>query len=102
HLKVGTLSGARFTVKPKACVLATGGIENARMLLASNSVETAGLGNRNDVVGRFFMEHPHVPSPATFLVTDRDLLAEWYRTYTKMEGERGTTMIRGCLMFDEG
>ncbi|MEP2830811.1 MULTISPECIES: GMC family oxidoreductase [Alphaproteobacteria] len=102
RLKVGTLSGARFTVKPKACVLATGGIENARMLLASNSVETAGLGNRNDVVGRFFMEHPHVPSPATFLVTDRDLLAEWYRTYTKMEGERGTTMIRGCLMFDEG
>lgn len=101
HLKVGTLSGVRFTVKPKACVLATGGIENARMLLFSNSVEKAGLGNRHGVVGRFFMEHPHIPSPATFLVTERELVAEWYRTYTRMEGPDGRTMIRGCLMFDE-
>ena len=38
HLDVGTLSGVRFTIKPKSCVLACGGIENARMLLVSNSV----------------------------------------------------------------
>ena len=29
------------------------------MLLASNSVVPHGLGNRHDLVGRFFMEHPH-------------------------------------------
>ena len=102
RLEIGTLSGIRFTVKPKVCVLATGGIENARLLLLSNSVEKAGLGNRHGVVGRFFMEHPHIPSPATFLVTDREFVAEWYRTYTRMEGANGKTMIRGCLMFDEG
>ncbi|MEQ8268760.1 MAG: GMC family oxidoreductase [Parvibaculum sp.] len=100
HLRVGTLSGVRFTVKPRAVVLASGGIENARLLLLSNSVEKAGLGNRNDVVGRYFMEHPHIPSPATFLVTDRDLLANWYRTYTKMQTEAGDVVIRGCLMFN--
>jgi choline dehydrogenase-like flavoprotein len=99
RLDIQTLSGVRFTIKPKVCVLATGGIENARMLLLSNSVEKAGLGNRNGIVGRFFMEHPHIPSPATFLVTDRALVAEWYRTYTKMTTRAGDVVIRGCLMF---
>ncbi len=101
RLEVGTLSGVRFTVKPRACVLAAGGIENARLLLLSNSVEKQGLGNRHGVVGRFFMEHPHIPSPATFLVTERNLLADWYRTYTKMVTGAGDVVIRGCLMFSE-
>jgi choline dehydrogenase-like flavoprotein len=39
-------------------VLATGGLENARILLLSNTVQAAGLGNTNDVVGRYFMDHP--------------------------------------------
>ena len=38
------------------------GHENARLLLLSNSVQKTGLGNENDLVGRFFMEHPHVYS----------------------------------------
>ncbi len=40
-------------------VLAAGGLENPRLLLASRSVMPAGLGNDHDLVGRFFMEHPH-------------------------------------------
>jgi choline dehydrogenase-like flavoprotein len=43
-------------------VLATGGIENPRLLLASNKVQAAGLGNQNDLVGRFFMDHPRLQS----------------------------------------
>ena len=46
-------------VKAAAYVLACGGIENARLLLASNDVQPEGLGNRHGQVGRFFMEHPH-------------------------------------------
>jgi choline dehydrogenase-like flavoprotein len=45
-------------------VLATGGIENARLLLASRSTRPDGLGNDHDLVGRYFMEHPHIPVAA--------------------------------------
>jgi choline dehydrogenase-like flavoprotein len=41
-------------------VLACGAIENARLLLASRSYRSAGLGNDRGLVGRFFMEHPQV------------------------------------------
>jgi choline dehydrogenase-like flavoprotein len=61
RLDVATLGGKRFTVIPKLVVLAAGGIENARLLLASDRVHRAGLGNARDLVGRFFMEHPGIP-----------------------------------------
>ena len=54
---VTTLAGNAFTVRAKFYVLATGGIENARLLLANNRHMPAGLGNLNDLVGRFFMDH---------------------------------------------
>jgi choline dehydrogenase-like flavoprotein len=58
RLSVATLNGKRFTVKPKMVVLATGGIEVPRLMLASNDVRSAGVGNENDLVGRFFADHP--------------------------------------------
>ncbi|PTB26372.1 GMC family oxidoreductase [Paraburkholderia caribensis] len=57
---VATLTGKRIRVNAKVFVLATGGIENARLLLASNKVQAAGLGNGHDLVGRFFMDHPRL------------------------------------------
>ncbi len=38
-------------------VLALGGIENARVLLNADGQITKGIGNDNDLVGRYFMEH---------------------------------------------
>ncbi len=58
HLRVATLTGITGTVRAKVFVLAAGGIENCRLLLASDSVHPFGLGNRHGVVGRYFMEHP--------------------------------------------
>ncbi len=54
----GTLEGKRGTVRARVFVLCCGGIENARLLLLSNSVMKPGLGNARDLVGRFFMDHP--------------------------------------------
>ena len=62
RVKVGTLSGRAMSVTARIFVLATGGIENARLLLASNKVQAAGLGNGNDLVGRYFMDHPRMMS----------------------------------------
>ena len=62
HVDVKTLSGRSLTVAARFFILATGGIENARLLLASNKVEEAGLGNRHGLVGRFFMDHPRLLS----------------------------------------
>ena len=57
-VKVATLTGRVARANAKIFVLAAGGIENARLLLVSNKTQPAGLGNGNDLVGRFFMDHP--------------------------------------------
>ena len=59
HIVTSTLDGRRFNFRARFYILATGGIENARLLLASNNVESEGIGNRHDLVGRYFMEHQH-------------------------------------------
>ena len=51
-------NGKSAEVTAKAFVLATGGIENARLLLNSRDRQPAGLGNAYDTVGRYHMEHP--------------------------------------------
>jgi choline dehydrogenase-like flavoprotein len=57
-VEVTTIDRVRSRVRAKAAVLAAGGIENPRLLLASNNTRSRGLGNQNDVVGRFLMDHP--------------------------------------------
>jgi choline dehydrogenase-like flavoprotein len=49
-----------FEIRARAYVLALGGMENPRALLNCNRQLPAGIGNRNDLVGRYFCEHPHI------------------------------------------
>lgn len=56
--EVMTLSGNRFKVEARLFILAVGALENPRLLLVSNRRWPKGLGNQNDLVGRFFAEHP--------------------------------------------
>lgn len=62
RVRVACLDGRRFWVSAKIFVLAAGGIENARLLLASNTANAQGLANEYDLVGRYFMEHASFPS----------------------------------------
>jgi choline dehydrogenase-like flavoprotein len=57
HLDVATLAGNRFEVAAFAHVLAVGGLETARLLLASRDVALDGVGNDHDVVGRYYQCH---------------------------------------------
>jgi choline dehydrogenase-like flavoprotein len=51
-LDVACLNGLRHTARARTYILATGGIENVRLLLASG-----GIGNHSDLLGRCFMGH---------------------------------------------
>jgi choline dehydrogenase-like flavoprotein len=59
-LQARTLQNQAFQIRAQAYVLACGGIENPRLLLASNRIAPAGIGNEHDVVGRYFMDHPYL------------------------------------------
>ncbi len=56
-LKLACIEGPPLSVSAQVYILATGGMENARILLLSNKTNPAGLGNNRDMVGRFFMDH---------------------------------------------
>jgi choline dehydrogenase-like flavoprotein len=77
HLDIATLTGKRFTVKPRLVVLASGGMENARLLLVSNDVARTGIGNQNDLVGRFFADNP-IPRDVATLVKFAGALPGYY------------------------
>ena len=62
HLVVSTLNRRQLRVHAKTFVLAAHAIENARLLLASNDVHPAGVGNDGGHVGRYFMEHVVIES----------------------------------------
>lgn len=56
-LTVRSEGGRSRTLRARDYVLAAGGIENARLLLASNDRMRDGVANGNDLVGRNFMDH---------------------------------------------
>jgi choline dehydrogenase-like flavoprotein len=60
RVHVRTLTGRRMVIEARRFVLACGGIENARILLACRKQHARGVGNANDLVGRYFMDHPRL------------------------------------------
>jgi choline dehydrogenase-like flavoprotein len=60
RIRIRCLGGNSLWVQAKKVVVAVGALETPRLLLLSNQVQNCGLGNQNDLVGRYFMEHPHV------------------------------------------
>ncbi|HEX5816212.1 MAG TPA: GMC family oxidoreductase [Methylomirabilota bacterium] len=91
-VRVACLAGRRFRVAARVVVLATGGIENARLLLASNRVQPAGLGNPHGLVGRYFMEHLYLDRAAT-IRAGAGAIGEFYTRGHWSAGRR----VRGLL-----
>ena len=61
HVQTATvtaLNGVAVTIAAHTFVLCCGGIENARLLLLAGEHSPGTFGNRYDLVGRYFMQHP--------------------------------------------
>jgi choline dehydrogenase-like flavoprotein len=99
---VSTLEGNKFVVKARAFILATGALENARILLVSNQVQPQGLGNAHDLVGRFFMEHLNVPG-GLMLPLQPTLNIEFYnRRHLQDRVGQGYLALSADTLRDEG
>ena len=85
--------GKTHTVKATHFVLACGAIQNTRLLLASNKQAKKGIGNDNDVVGRYFMEHLEMDSAELWLTLPKNMSLYEYngRVLTKARAELAIT-----------
>lgn len=94
HVEVATLAGNRFRVQAQLFALCTGGIENARLLLASRSVRPKGVGNQNKLVGRYFLEHTYLDRAGILIPSNPDLRLPFFQRH-RVDG----TEIMGVLTF---
>ena len=94
EIEVGNLAGGRQRLVARRFVLACGGIENPRLMLASNSVTPNGIGNESDNVGRFFREHPNLAIQELVAgETLQRLPLSWESSNNTRNGRR-TTLLR--------
>lgn len=86
-------TGQTHTLTARLFVLAAGGLENPRILLASNGDNPNGIGNDHDLVGRFFMEHPRARGG---LIETRKPLAllKMFHRMEQQNGVRTLSLIR--------
>lgn len=95
RLHAGAAEGTRFAVRARCYVLATGGIENARLLLVAGRTRPGALGNAHDRVGRFFADHLKL-EVGRFQPSAEDLPLAFYTRHEV----RGTS-VKGHLCFTE-
>jgi choline dehydrogenase-like flavoprotein len=96
RVRVKTLRGHEIFVYPRMLVLAMGALENARLLLASTHGNPSGLGNRHDVVGRYFMEHPHANIGAVLTTVPQVDLKLYYDIF-RLREDAPPAAVRGAL-----
>lgn len=108
-----TLTGKTGFAKARFYVICCGGIETARLLLASDRVEENGVGNKHGQVGRYFQEHIHIRY-GDLLTRNRKRLQETFESFYRhglkyfpvitlsrelQQGEK-LLSIHGSAMFD--
>ncbi len=99
-----TSTGHSATVAATVFIIATGGIENARILLNSRDCCPQGLGNEQDQVGRYFMNHPkdphgliHLKTPLHELPYYFGCLFQGYAGYGGIRLKESVQVEKSCL-----
>lgn len=79
HLVLRSLSGRQAIARGRHYVLATGGLEATRLLMASDDVHSAGIGNSSGHLGRWYMAHvearvarAHLTTPPESTIHDHE------------------------------
>ncbi|MDX2470000.1 MAG: GMC family oxidoreductase [SAR324 cluster bacterium] len=80
-------------VKAKKYILATGAIENPRILLSSNDINKNGVGNDKDVVGRFFQGHGFTKNPTMAIMFTGNKNMEVFNYHRRSEHAHGFGML---------
>jgi choline dehydrogenase-like flavoprotein len=105
EVTIKNFAGKTHTVKAKHFILAGGAIQNTRILLASNTQAPRGLGNDNDLVGRYFMEHIEIHTAEFWLFkpfpTD---LFSWGKLWCELaiteNAQRANKILNGTIGLD--
>jgi choline dehydrogenase-like flavoprotein len=99
-IEVRSMEGKRAVIVAKTIVLCAGGVENARLLLASNSQMQTGIGNGRDVVGRYMVDHPRT-SLASVTGADIEPIARHFNFYGLVHDGRTQFYLRGLSLSPE-
>ena len=93
QLKIVSIGGHHFKARATQIILATGGMENARLLLLSKHNTPNGLGNDNDLVGRFFMDHVLLRPGLDVSFTHPGLDLRLYHALHKVDGGKRFAIV---------
>jgi choline dehydrogenase-like flavoprotein len=93
ELVVRTMNGREGRIGANEFVVACGGIETARLLLNADTQIPGGIGNARGLVGRYFMEHPHLP------IATLDLEKDALRGFLE---KQETTEAKNTFLFNIG
>jgi choline dehydrogenase-like flavoprotein len=80
--------GRRISVRARAFVLAAGGIENPRLMLAAAAAGGTGIGDAHGLVGRYFMDHAGIAIGTAMLRVPEPML-RFYRRHLREVPTRG-------------
>lgn len=78
-------NGRQIHVRARRFVLAAGALENARLLLVSGKGPGRGIGNQNDLVGRYYTKH-FQGVYASVVFTDRSFARQMLRYFKDSDG----------------
>ncbi len=67
EIVINNYSGKKQKVRASVFILACCSVQNSRLMLLSNKQQPRGIGNENDLVGRYFMEHAEIKSAELWL-----------------------------------
>ncbi|MDH6263524.1 GMC family oxidoreductase [Bradyrhizobium sp. BR13661] len=97
HVEASSLTGKRITIEGRACVVAAGSIENARLLLLS-AKDQPGL--TNEATGRYLMDHPSAQI-ASYDASEAARMSARFGFYSVKHDKKVSMYMRGLALSPE-